>query len=117
MKYIQEAEQLTVQDDLKGAKMLYAKATTLDPYNSEIWRVLGQIYYSEGKLFEAFNRFQGYLFHREEETQDPMFWFTLGDLYNRLEIHEYSYKVLVSTLSMGCEEDMKLRLYCKLGTV
>jgi hypothetical protein len=53
----------------------------MDPYNDSVWRILAVIYLNEDKLCEAFNCYQGYLFHTEKDKNDPVLWYELGDLY------------------------------------
>ena len=99
-KYLFEAQHLTRNEHFEEAKKLYLKASKLSPYDSGIWRNLGNIYYSQNQYLEAFNCFQGFLFHNENESHDPQFWFTVGVVYQKLDLFDFAAKIFQETLQM-----------------
>lgn len=80
-----------------------------NPYDGTIWKSLGHIYLLQNKLLEAFNCFQGCLYHSEVE-QDSAFWFALSKVYEELELYDYCITTLKSILEMDPTEVLRFKV-------
>jgi tetratricopeptide (TPR) repeat protein len=115
-QYTFDAEDLVIKGDHEKAKQLYLKVVRMNPYEATTWKALGHIFLQQNKLLECFNCFQGCLFH-SEDNNDPALWFSIGELYKKLEMFEYWVTAFTTILQMNPSDEYKFKAHWKLGIV